>query len=930
MKKFYKKLWLLALLAVMPIANVVAQNVAKIGDTGYATLADAVAAVPTNGTATTITMTANTTETAGVVVAAGQNVVIDLKGRNITGSVNGKLITNNGTLTIKGTGCVYNQDISAQGHDAVYNTGTLVVNGGIFGDKNSTMTDANDVNRGAAVRNYGGTATINGGSFTACDNFTNGGYAYALINDNNGTMTINNATVYGKNNGNIANNYGSVTVKGGTYTLNNTESYYSLYVDGEDGAAVTTVEGGIFNNTTKNGLIHTDNATNASVEIEGGSFTYTKLSNQNSTNLKLEVSGGSFPTDVTAYMESGSAAVQNGDGSYVINPVAQIGENKYESLAAAVKAVSDNTPTTITVIANQTINVVGSAITIPAGKNITIDLNGYQVVGTAEGGSTSALITNNGTLTIKDSSDTNKDGTGTGKLISGATTTWIYDGSGNFAGSYASNTITNSGTLTIESGYIENLSTGSATYAVDNNSTNRNAVLNMNGGVLKAHSVAVREFANSTTNENTVNVNGGTVTAGYSGIWIQLPGSNAAQAVKAALNVTGGTLDGGSYAFYDSSYGNSYDATQYNLSGGTFNGAVFNYGGTMEISEGNGTEPVFNGNVSRKGGDLTISGGTFNGYVYIYGTGEFNAVSGGTFNQRLYPNTNKEFISGGTFAYDPTDYCVDGYAPTTNAQGEYVVEAITEFVLYDGTPYTYTTDVVVPTAKYVRSFDSTRVKKYQGWFVPFDYTITAADLQKFKFFKIDMIAHSAVPGEVGDPNKLWIHILPMAEDDVLEANKPYVFTPQEESENYEFTTTNATLKALTNESVTECSTTTEVFNFYGVYSPIHPVADDTDIFYYMAKSGQLSYATKTTTTVGANRWIFRVTNKSGQETSGAYSIGFVVNGIEDDDVTAVSSATAADAEVVGYYTLSGQKVSEPTEGVYVVKYADGTSKKVVF
>ena len=43
MKKIYKMLWLLALLAVMPVANVVAQ-VAKIGDTEYATLAVPMAA----------------------------------------------------------------------------------------------------------------------------------------------------------------------------------------------------------------------------------------------------------------------------------------------------------------------------------------------------------------------------------------------------------------------------------------------------------------------------------------------------------------------------------------------------------------------------------------------------------------------------------------------------------------------------------------------------------------------------------------------------------------------------------------------------------------------------------------------------------------------------------------------------------------------
>ena len=342
------------------------------------------------------------------------------------------------------------------------------------------------------------------------------------------------------------------------------------------------------------------------------------------------------------------------------SPVAMIGNVPYLSLAEAVADVpTDGTATTIKMVSSEAIDVVGSAITVPATKNIILDLNGQQVVGTAEGGSTSALITNKGQLTIKDSSDTDRDGTGKGQLISGATTTWIYDGGDDYSGSYASNTITNTGTLTIESGYVENLSTGSATYAVDNNSSGADAILNVNGGVLKAHSVAVRQFANSTAKENTVNVSGGTVEAGYSGIWIQLPGSDATKAMKAALNVTGGTLTGGTLAFYDYTYGNLFDATQYNLSGGFFNGEIFSYGANINITGG-----TFSNDVAvkqSKPSEVAVSGGKFAGDVYTYG----DNASGG-------------FITGGVFAsltYEdegetlPCDWCnllAEGYTVVEN------------------------------------------------------------------------------------------------------------------------------------------------------------------------------------------------------------------------------------------------------------------------
>ena len=140
----------------------------------------------------------------------------------------------------------------------------------------------------------------------------------------------------------------------------------------------------------------------------------------------------------------------------VAQSVAKIGSTEYATLADAVAAVpTDGTETTITVIADQTINVEGYAITIPATKNVVLDLNGFEVVGTASEGATSALITNKGTLTIRDSS-----AEGTGKLVSGATDTWIYGGDGNYAGSYASNTISNSGTQNVKAIKGQNIKKG--------------------------------------------------------------------------------------------------------------------------------------------------------------------------------------------------------------------------------------------------------------------------------------------------------------------------------------------------------------------------------------------------------------------------------------------------------------------------------------
>src|SRR5699024_11026748 len=81
-----KKSILALLLAVLMVASLLPAaamadegNVAKIGDKEYATLAEAVAAVPDN-THTTITLLRNVTDGAGIIVEPNKNITFDFDG----------------------------------------------------------------------------------------------------------------------------------------------------------------------------------------------------------------------------------------------------------------------------------------------------------------------------------------------------------------------------------------------------------------------------------------------------------------------------------------------------------------------------------------------------------------------------------------------------------------------------------------------------------------------------------------------------------------------------------------------------------------------------------------------------------------------------------------------------------------------------------
>jgi len=194
---------------------------------------------------------------------------------------------------------------------------------------------------------------------------------------------------------------------------------------------------------------------------------------------------------------------------------------EFASLADAITAAQAGD----TIVLVNTVELE-NAIEIPSGKTITLDLNGNTVTynSTTQG---EAMITNRGSLTINDS-------VGTGVI------NYNYTGAADSSYSKGNYTISNAGNLTVNGGKITiaNLS-GHAKYPIDNNSTSGNAVLVINGGHLYNYNTsAIRQFCNSTTNTNSVTINGGLI-EGYCAIWIQNPGSKT---VNGSLSITGGEI----------------------------------------------------------------------------------------------------------------------------------------------------------------------------------------------------------------------------------------------------------------------------------------------------------------------------------------------------------------------------------------------------
>ena len=590
-------------------------KVAKIDDTYYATLAEALAAAD-EGETIVIIDDVILTET----LVNDKTVILDLNGKTISmndaSGATAALIKNNGTLTITDNSAEKNGKITfntttpsaanSYASNTISNYGTITIEAGTI--ENTSLGSAC-----YALDNYAGsTATINGGKFVAekttvrIFNWTNGDAAKATLNINGGEILSKDGYGVNVNAGNAP--AIELNITGGTITTEDTDYALAVYIVNKGSAEnlKLSVSGGTFNgNFALNGVTSTTMAEDA-ISITGGSFEGIICYDTPAYGF---VSGGSFNTPVEYdYCASGFIPKDNGDGTYGVKEgqyVAEVNGTKYESLADAIAAADEGD--TIVIIDDVTLT---ETLTIAAGKTVTLDLAGYTIVynSTTQG---EAMITNRGTLTINDS-------VGTGVI------NYNYTGAADSSYSKGNYTISNGGTLTVNGGKITiaNLS-AHAKYPIDNNSTSGDAILVINGGHLyNYNTAAIRQFCNSTTNKNSVTINGGVV-EGYSAIWVQNPGSKT---VNGSLTITGGEIKSTAKAYVNGTAALKDVASKiyFTIDG---NGGAWSTDSFLTITGG-----IFNENVNLSTEapatlNVTETSATFNGYlelpaVYVAQIGE--------------------------------------------------------------------------------------------------------------------------------------------------------------------------------------------------------------------------------------------------------------------------------------------------------------------
>ena len=312
----------------------VAQNVAKIGSTEYATLQEA-ANKATAGQTVTLINDVDLTTGSNLEVHKWLNIVLDMNGHSIKGAnADHKNICVSGKLTLmdskeNSTGKIYAETpyqdgvydkplvqvdndgafVMESGHinsvlagnhqfviGAYYNS-TVIINGGTIESGWYAINGSNDEYQSPTI-------TINGGTLVSKAD-------YAISHPQSGTLTIDNrAVVYGAG-GAIDMKRGNLVVKGGIMTSKgkgNTGNWGDGTGDPDKAALNFCAPYGDVKAIIKGGTI-----------TAAGDAVLIDAQPTEGKTVTLAIEGGTYSSDVSKYCSPGYTATPNADGTYSVS-----------------------------------------------------------------------------------------------------------------------------------------------------------------------------------------------------------------------------------------------------------------------------------------------------------------------------------------------------------------------------------------------------------------------------------------------------------------------------------------------------------------------------------------------------------------------------------------------------------------------------------
>lgn len=662
--------------AVTPAAT----NVAKVGDTEYATLEAAIAALSSSsytlelldetawdlatpvywaaGSESGYAATLADALTAAYMANAGGITIVCRPGEDVGKLTHGHVADD---ITIYGNNAYISSgecDLEVDTYTFSRDTGKQVEAGGAYLEKDITitayeldnlgvwgerhtnykvtvnLTDCDSTDGITVQRVYiSGTTGVNDITLTGCDFGTK---ATSVYSNADGNVVIDNCSFTGAqvpvNFNHKANGTQTVAVQNSTFTNCGDNGDWEQFaapvrfVNSGSGTMTTTVATCTFTGTVgSNGDILLGDGR------EGQKSNDVALTVESTeATVQAQQPGYYGSNGTTDASKQGTKNVAAGDKlttsvtqlmpSDTTTYVAEVGSNKYETLQAAIDAAAQNA--TVTLLADTRENVTIETY------GLTLDLSGHTLNGGTVAGKPALTVKNR--VTVKDSSAAQ-----TGTIMREDTAENSGDGSHYVIDIQGQNTF-----LKFEGGTVKNNSgnkkgNGASLVRVGDDSVKAWPQLTITGGTFTQDNFIVIKV-----DRGTFYLTGGTLNS---------QNDYAVENWKSAT-IKGGTVNGAVAAWTYSGGANS-DLT---ISGGTVNGDVLS---------------VNYGSAEGKVAKVSITGGTVNGALdtrsYDPSTNELTSIDDAT------KATIK--VTGGTFKEDPSKYVVENSGVTPNGDGTFGV-----------------------------------------------------------------------------------------------------------------------------------------------------------------------------------------------------------------------------------------------------------------
>lgn len=567
--------------------------------------------------------TANLTYTNGKISVTGNNVTI----KNLTFGDGASLEVNADTFTL--TGCIFNGSTYIR-NPVSLNVSNATVTGNTFSATESDGTPAyyNAIEFSLNSGHKLNSATLSNNTFTAA---IENNYFSAYYFENNAKITVENNVIQSANKGSSAIRISnSAYATGVEFTLNNNSYEYGNSADSDYEGFILLQD-----------------------------FAAEGADSQNFTSFKINISNLNTPDsakrllyvfkDRVGIISYNQPAV-TGDSSIEKFAIAKVDNSYSPSLASAVAAATSGQ--TITLLKDTALT---SSISIE--KNVTLDLGGKTL--SRKGGMLLDIYGNvtiqNGTIAMTDTTRSGADiwVNQTAKLTVEKSAT-ISAPINSFAIAYYQDCtaaeVTLKGTLTGEGSGIT-VNGNIKDKDSSNQNTSNKLILDGTTINVKGHGIYQAGYATTTFTENASTITGST--------GIEVRAGN--------LTVTNSTITGN----------------------GTFQCKAKDNGTTTD-----GVGIAIAQHTTKLPINVTISGGTISGKYAVYESNPQNndsidqvnlSITGGNFNgstAAVYSQDVKNFISGGLFTTDPSDYCVANKAgiPSNNRNYPFTIGSVEQNV----------------------------------------------------------------------------------------------------------------------------------------------------------------------------------------------------------------------------------------------------------